>query len=286
MVELHIGSGAWPDAAKGSSRVGLARSAVPSRPQPNLSWNRQTSYKQRNRTCTSSSTTPRTSTTTSTLSLSALSCLSLLRSARVQLTRLGPTISPSTSLLRPHPTRLATRFASAVASSSATRSPTLPAYTSKNLPRAARPSAPPSPAHSPIPDHSMQVDLGTASASSANCKSGSSSRHAIPQQFGDFSLVATGELEFAAISVSKWVSAKTGLKVVYADVESPLVQAYMPIVTEIFDDTGRPHTLEHLVSRGLAFPARGGGRAPADDSQPACRFSWEVRSILTREFVR
>ena len=30
----------------------------------------------------------------------------------------------------------------------------------------------------------------------------------------------------------------------------PLVQGYFSVVTEIFDDTGRPHTLEHLIFMG------------------------------------
>ena len=94
----------------------------------------------------------------------------------------------------------------------------------------------------------MQLDSkAPAGPTTGSVKPNGGLRHEIPHKVGDLELLTTGELEFASISVSKWVSRKTGLKVVYADVESPLVQAYMPIVTEIFDDTGRPHTLEHLV---------------------------------------
>lgn len=95
----------------------------------------------------------------------------------------------------------------------------------------------------------MAIDDKTQAApASASQAAGKDGRHAIPAKVGDFELLTSAELEFAPVTVAKWQSTKTGLKVVYADVESPLVQAYMPIVTEIFDDTGRPHTLEHLVS--------------------------------------
>lgn len=46
------------------------------------------------------------------------------------------------------------------------------------------------------------------------------------------------------IPVQKWRSTKTGLSFVWAGVEGPLVSGTFTIPTEIFDDTGRPHTLE------------------------------------------
>lgn len=194
--------------------------------------------------------TPRRPSKSATL-ISALSCLSLLRSARVPTTRLRQVTNYS-SLLHPSTrTLLQPRFSSHLSSSaSSSSSPSLPAYTSKNLPRAVRPSPSPSPspANSTHPDEPMHLDSTASASAASSAKPNGGARHEIPHKVGDFELLTTGELEFAPISVSKWVSQKSGLKVVYADVESPLVQAYMPIVTEIFDDTGRPHTLEHLVS--------------------------------------
>lgn len=38
----------------------------------------------------------------------------------------------------------------------------------------------------------------------------------------------------------------------------PLVQGYFSVATEIFDDTGRPHTLEHLIFMGSElYPYKG-----------------------------
>ena len=209
------------------------------------------------------------------ITTSALSCLSLFRSARVQQTRLRPQSQPLTRL----PT---TRLASTFAKPTSQPSPSVPAYTSKNVARAARPSPSPSPAQSPSPstpaNDSMQLDPSPIRAPA------SSGAHEIPTKVGDFELLATGQLEFAPITVSKWVSQKSGLKVVYADVESPLVQAYMPIVTEIFDDTGRPHTLEHLVSRSPYYIQRRTAQPDTVD-HTQIRSLWEARNTLTRESV-
>ncbi|KAK4055201.1 hypothetical protein OIV83_000481 [Microbotryomycetes sp. JL201] len=102
-----------------------------------------------------------------------------------------------------------------------------------------------------------------------------------PEQTGDFKRVADIKLEFADVRLVKWISQKTGLKVVWADVEGvppqqpqkvsdepsvnhalilagPLVQGYFSVITEIFDDSGRPHTLEHLIFMGSEqYPYKG-----------------------------
>lgn len=75
-------------------------------------------------------------------------------------------------------------------------------------------------------------------------------RNAIPPKIGNFDLVVEENLDFADVTVAKWTSSVTGLKVVWADVEGPLVQGYFSVATEIFDDSGRPHTLEHLIFMG------------------------------------
>lgn len=119
-------------------------------------------------------------------------------------------------------------------------------------------------------DITMQ-SLDTADGSSAS---------RFPEQTGDFKRMADVKLEFADVRIVKWCSQSTGLKVVWADVEGvcrttkrqqatfrtcrhrsslrpsaasctdhraiwsgPLVQGYFSVITEIFDDSGRPHTL-------------------------------------------
>lgn len=81
----------------------------------------------------------------------------------------------------------------------------------------------------------------------------------LPHQVGDFRLVVEDQLEFAKdVQIAKWQSESTGLKVVYSSNESPLVQGYFSVVTEIQDDTGRPHTLEHLIFLGSEkYPYKG-----------------------------
>ncbi|KAM0793479.1 hypothetical protein ACM66B_000920 [Microbotryomycetes sp. NB124-2] len=93
----------------------------------------------------------------------------------------------------------------------------------------------------------------------ASSSSGSQTAAAsFPEQTGDFKRVADIKLEFADVRLVKWISQTTGLKVVWADVEGPLVQGYFSVITEIFDDSGRPHTLEHLIFMGSEqYPYKG-----------------------------
>ncbi|KAI0931998.1 hypothetical protein AcV7_000767 [Taiwanofungus camphoratus] len=79
-----------------------------------------------------------------------------------------------------------------------------------------------------------------------------------PESFGNFDLVQRLNLDFADILVSKWKSRVTGLSVVHLDYEAPIVNGYFVIATEIFDDSGCPHTLEHLVFMGSEkYPYKG-----------------------------
>ncbi|PKI83996.1 hypothetical protein MVES_002292 [Malassezia vespertilionis] len=58
--------------------------------------------------------------------------------------------------------------------------------------------------------------------------------------------------------VEKWQSTASGLTVLWANFESPLLNAYITISTEIFEDSGVPHTLEHLVFLGSnRYPYKG-----------------------------
>ncbi|KAL4219134.1 hypothetical protein ACF0H5_021716 [Mactra antiquata] len=60
------------------------------------------------------------------------------------------------------------------------------------------------------------------------------------------------------IPITKYRSKKTGLTVVIAEVEGPLVNGYFCVATEAHDDDGLPHTLEHLVFMGSEeFPYKG-----------------------------
>ncbi|CEG84256.1 Putative Cytoplasmic protein [Rhizopus microsporus] len=52
------------------------------------------------------------------------------------------------------------------------------------------------------------------------------------------------------VTFTKLKSDKTGLTVVLADVEAPIVNGYFALATEAFDDFGCPHTLEHLIFLG------------------------------------
>ncbi|KAI9445287.1 Metalloenzyme, LuxS/M16 peptidase-like protein [Lactarius indigo] len=58
--------------------------------------------------------------------------------------------------------------------------------------------------------------------------------------------------------LSSWRSRVTGLSVVHLDYEAPIVNGYFVVATEIFNDTGCPHTLEHLVFMGSEkYPYKG-----------------------------
>ncbi|GJE87608.1 Zn-dependent peptidase M16-like protein [Phanerochaete sordida] len=76
--------------------------------------------------------------------------------------------------------------------------------------------------------------------------------------YGNFDLVTRAKLDYADILVSKWKSRVTGLSVVHLDYNAPIVHGYFVIGTEIFNDSGCPHTLEHLVFMGSEkYPYKG-----------------------------
>ncbi|EGF99466.1 zinc metalloprotease [Melampsora larici-populina 98AG31] len=81
----------------------------------------------------------------------------------------------------------------------------------------------------------------------------------IPESVGNFDrIIDPFHLESAPIKVAKWKSRETGLSVVWADVDGPLVNGYFTVATEIFNDSGVPHTLEHLVFLGSEkYPYKG-----------------------------
>lgn len=69
---------------------------------------------------------------------------------------------------------------------------------------------------------------------------------------GNFRLLKRIRLNYTDATITKWVSNKTGLKVVHVDYQGPIINGYFAVATEIFDDSGCPHTLEHLVFHGSA----------------------------------
>ncbi len=52
------------------------------------------------------------------------------------------------------------------------------------------------------------------------------------------------------IRVDKFRSSRTGVTLVHAQAESPIVNGYFCLATEAHTDDGLPHTLEHLIFLG------------------------------------
>ncbi|BEI83257.1 hypothetical protein CcaverHIS002_0311250 [Cutaneotrichosporon cavernicola] len=84
------------------------------------------------------------------------------------------------------------------------------------------------------------------------------STSAYSRDYGNFKLLQSLDLKYAPVTVSKWRSEKTGLTVTLGNHSSPITNGYFVIASEIFDDTGRPHTLEHLIFLGSQrYPYKG-----------------------------
>ncbi|KIK71096.1 hypothetical protein GYMLUDRAFT_147646 [Collybiopsis luxurians FD-317 M1] len=79
-----------------------------------------------------------------------------------------------------------------------------------------------------------------------------------PQTFGNFDLLQKVKLDYTDVVVSKYRSRVTGLSLVHLDYEAPIINGYFVVGTEIFNDSGCPHTLEHLVFMGSEkYPYKG-----------------------------
>ncbi|PMD34524.1 zinc metalloprotease-like protein [Hyaloscypha variabilis F] len=65
-----------------------------------------------------------------------------------------------------------------------------------------------------------------------------------------FRTIQKFKADYSPASFSQYVSERTGMHVVVVDQKGPKVQGYFALATEIFDDSGSPHTLEHLVFMG------------------------------------
>ncbi len=69
-------------------------------------------------------------------------------------------------------------------------------------------------------------------------------------QKAHFKIIQRFKTDYAPATISQYVSDRTGMQVVVIDQKGPKVQGYFTLATEIFDDSGSPHTLEHLVFMG------------------------------------
>ncbi|MCJ1477917.1 hypothetical protein MMC13_006591 [Lambiella insularis] len=64
--------------------------------------------------------------------------------------------------------------------------------------------------------------------------------------------------EFSPNEFTQYESKRTGMRVVVVDQEGPKVLGYFALATEIHDDSGAPHTLEHLCFMGSkSYPYKG-----------------------------
>ncbi|GAA5914435.1 uncharacterized protein JCM6883_004795 [Sporobolomyces salmoneus] len=72
---------------------------------------------------------------------------------------------------------------------------------------------------------------------------------AFPELVGNFSLLAKHKLDGTGthMHVVKWRSEKSGLSVIWADTPDLISTFSTTVVTEIFNSSGVPHTLEHLT---------------------------------------
>lgn len=66
------------------------------------------------------------------------------------------------------------------------------------------------------------------------------------------------KVDYAPAVIKKWISTRTKLQVTLIDQASPIVNGYFAVATEILNDSGCPHTLEHLVFMGSKkYPYKG-----------------------------
>ncbi|KAM0721705.1 hypothetical protein Q7P37_002630 [Cladosporium fusiforme] len=70
------------------------------------------------------------------------------------------------------------------------------------------------------------------------------------QQSSHFKTVQNFQLEYAPVNVTQYESTRTGMRCVVVDQKGPKVNGYFALATEIHDDSGAPHTLEHLCFMG------------------------------------
>ncbi|PNY28790.1 Metalloenzyme, LuxS/M16 peptidase-like, metal-binding protein [Tolypocladium capitatum] len=65
-----------------------------------------------------------------------------------------------------------------------------------------------------------------------------------------FREIQSFKTDYAPCTITQYVSDRSGMQVVVADRQGPKINGYFTLATEIFDDSGAPHTLEHLIFMG------------------------------------
>ncbi|KAI1390879.1 Metalloenzyme, LuxS/M16 peptidase-like protein [Hypoxylon trugodes] len=65
-----------------------------------------------------------------------------------------------------------------------------------------------------------------------------------------FRKIQSFKTDYAHTTITQYESERSGMQVVVADRQGPKINGYFTLATEIFDDSGAPHTLEHLVFMG------------------------------------
>jgi len=70
------------------------------------------------------------------------------------------------------------------------------------------------------------------------------------RQNPQFKTIQKFKLDYAPIDIAQYESERTGMRVVVVDQQGPKVHGYFTLATEIHDDSGSPHTLEHLCFMG------------------------------------
>ncbi|KAK4238493.1 Presequence protease 1, chloroplastic/mitochondrial [Achaetomium macrosporum] len=65
-----------------------------------------------------------------------------------------------------------------------------------------------------------------------------------------FRKIQSFRTDYAPTTITQYESERSGMQVIVADRQGPKINGYFTLATEIFDDSGAPHTLEHLVFMG------------------------------------
>ena len=65
-----------------------------------------------------------------------------------------------------------------------------------------------------------------------------------------FKKIQTFSTEYATAKLTQYESTRTGMTATVVDQEGPIVHGSFALATEIHDDSGAPHTLEHLCFMG------------------------------------
>lgn len=65
-----------------------------------------------------------------------------------------------------------------------------------------------------------------------------------------FRKIQSFQTDYAPATITQYESLRSGMQVIVADRKGPKINGYFTLATEIFDDSGAPHTLEHLVFMG------------------------------------